>query len=466
MATGDLAGNLERLRVELKHIKYTGDLDIAGIRLGDPVALLPLLNYVLVKFSRHVAQAIVSNGYELHGKTDARFVECAFKVMRELFNLRPVLTPAQFLEQGFAERKVLLLSSLIQYCKTEHTAAVRKVRLAAAVPPKLTSPQSSRKGNAAPPASAKSGRLKPSKLQFMAHNETPVLVVTRHSQQPSTSRHSSPIKLQQDASPSVSQRTQHSTATSSKPVPADRTGTDTIQQRTSGVDKQPYTAGSTRHQQPVREVDIPMEPFHPAHPAASQPSRTPATVDESPVALGSAVPPPQPPAAQPQHAQPSDLRVEEPGQACTAQTAAEAQPEYSADLEVGELARLVASLQERVAAAEMEADASRRESAAVQETLQARVTLLEGRVRFLEGRLEAHLAPAEAMQPASRAAPPEQPPGFRPGQLEVPGAPDTPAAGTSPARIAQASYRSTHDLISSIQDRYQEAQRLLQSYAK
>ena len=36
---------------------------------------------------------------QLHGKTDARFVEVAFKVFRDKFGLRPVLTAAQFLEQ-------------------------------------------------------------------------------------------------------------------------------------------------------------------------------------------------------------------------------------------------------------------------------------------------------------------------------------------------------------------------------
>lgn len=36
---------------------------------------------------------------QLQGKTDARFVEAAFKIFRDKFGLRPVLTTAQFLEQ-------------------------------------------------------------------------------------------------------------------------------------------------------------------------------------------------------------------------------------------------------------------------------------------------------------------------------------------------------------------------------
>lgn len=37
---------------------------------------------------------------QLQGKTDARFVEAAFKICRDKFGLRPVITAAQFLEQA------------------------------------------------------------------------------------------------------------------------------------------------------------------------------------------------------------------------------------------------------------------------------------------------------------------------------------------------------------------------------
>lgn len=37
------------------------------LRLGDPVALLPLLNFALLKFSKHVARTIVQSGFEVRG---------------------------------------------------------------------------------------------------------------------------------------------------------------------------------------------------------------------------------------------------------------------------------------------------------------------------------------------------------------------------------------------------------------
>ncbi|KAG2435127.1 hypothetical protein HXX76_007212 [Chlamydomonas incerta] len=131
MSTGDLSGNVQRLVRELRSIKYPGDVDEVGLRLGDPVALLPLLSFTLLKFSRHVARYIVRNGFELAGKTDQRFVETSFRLLRDLLNVRTVLTPAQFFEQGFAERKVLLLCDVITVCKKLHNDEVRHERLAA-----------------------------------------------------------------------------------------------------------------------------------------------------------------------------------------------------------------------------------------------------------------------------------------------------------------------------------------------
>ena len=95
MATGDVQGSLERLKAELRHIRYPAELDCTGsvtaavcqichvydlppaivhvynhcylcrTKLGVPAAFLPVLNYVLLKFSRHVAHQLVSAGYEV-----------------------------------------------------------------------------------------------------------------------------------------------------------------------------------------------------------------------------------------------------------------------------------------------------------------------------------------------------------------------------------------------------------------
>lgn len=38
---------------------------LCSVRLGDPVALLPLMNHALLKFSRHVAKHIAQCGFEV-----------------------------------------------------------------------------------------------------------------------------------------------------------------------------------------------------------------------------------------------------------------------------------------------------------------------------------------------------------------------------------------------------------------
>jgi hypothetical protein len=109
------------------------------LQRGDPAALLPLLHHALLRYSRHVARRLVESGLEvkmnkqhthkhqappttttttthnqkhttqqrtntttqhqLHGKTDARFVEGAFRAAREVLGVRTALRHQQFLEQ-------------------------------------------------------------------------------------------------------------------------------------------------------------------------------------------------------------------------------------------------------------------------------------------------------------------------------------------------------------------------------
>lgn len=68
---------------------------------------------------------------QLQGKTDQRFVETAFKLFRDAMGLKLVITAAQFLEQGFAERKVLLLCDAIGAVRRIHAQQARQERLGA-----------------------------------------------------------------------------------------------------------------------------------------------------------------------------------------------------------------------------------------------------------------------------------------------------------------------------------------------
>ncbi|XRB06488.1 centrosomal protein CEP44 [Pycnococcus provasolii] len=126
MATGDLLGNVQHLRRELRHIRYPAVLDEALLKAGDPVALLPALHYVLLGFSRPLARYLADSGYHLEESSDWRFVESAAKLLREVFRYRPALTPVQFLSHGFAERKVLLVLDVIRVAKAKHNELLRQ----------------------------------------------------------------------------------------------------------------------------------------------------------------------------------------------------------------------------------------------------------------------------------------------------------------------------------------------------
>ncbi|KAH9559020.1 hypothetical protein CY35_06G037300 [Sphagnum magellanicum] len=128
MATGDVKGNLERMRVQLRSIAYPHAIDIQGAKNGLPAVILPLLHYALLGYSRHVARYIFVNGYELYAKSDLRFVECVMKLLRKEFDYRCPLTVAQIFARGFAEKKFLFVHDVIQMCKRKHNELLRLIR--------------------------------------------------------------------------------------------------------------------------------------------------------------------------------------------------------------------------------------------------------------------------------------------------------------------------------------------------
>ncbi|KAI5083078.1 hypothetical protein GOP47_0002821 [Adiantum capillus-veneris] len=130
MATGDLEGNLERLRVQLRTIGYPHPVDMNGLREGNTASILPLLHYALLGYSRHVSRYLSENGYALFAKSDSRFVEYTLKYLREEYAYRCPLTVAQIFSRGFAERKILLVYDVIQVCKRKHSELVKQARQA------------------------------------------------------------------------------------------------------------------------------------------------------------------------------------------------------------------------------------------------------------------------------------------------------------------------------------------------
>ncbi|XP_062850830.1 centrosomal protein of 44 kDa isoform X2 [Trichomycterus rosablanca] len=78
------------------------------------------VSYTLTSFSSTVAEHLVEHSVELTGRNDLSFVESVYKVLRDLFSYKPLLTKQQFLQFGFAERKMGLLCDIIGLVLDKH----------------------------------------------------------------------------------------------------------------------------------------------------------------------------------------------------------------------------------------------------------------------------------------------------------------------------------------------------------
>uniref|UniRef100_A0A4W3GR63 Centrosomal protein of 44 kDa n=1 Tax=Callorhinchus milii TaxID=7868 RepID=A0A4W3GR63_CALMI len=120
MTTGDLKGCLRKLEQGLRSLNYRYDIDYKRLAKGDATAFLPIMNYAFTSYSTHLTEQLVANGVELAGKNDLRFIEAVYKVLRDQFQYKPVLSKDQFLHCGFAERKIQILCDIINIVTNRH----------------------------------------------------------------------------------------------------------------------------------------------------------------------------------------------------------------------------------------------------------------------------------------------------------------------------------------------------------
>lgn len=62
----------------------------------------------------------MAKGFDLYGKSDLRFLQGVYSVLRDLFHFQPRLTKEQFLSNGYAERKIILTYNLLLLCQARH----------------------------------------------------------------------------------------------------------------------------------------------------------------------------------------------------------------------------------------------------------------------------------------------------------------------------------------------------------
>ncbi|XP_052411095.1 centrosomal protein of 44 kDa isoform X2 [Carassius gibelio] len=120
MSTGDLKGCLRKLEASLRSLKYPREVDYQRLAVGDPSACLPIVSFAFTSFSPSLTERLVDYGVELTGLNDLRFIENVYKVLRDVFSYKPLLTKQQFLQFGFAERKVIILCDIIGLVLNKH----------------------------------------------------------------------------------------------------------------------------------------------------------------------------------------------------------------------------------------------------------------------------------------------------------------------------------------------------------
>ena len=78
------------------------------------------MHSALVQYSIPVAEWLLIQGYSLYGRSDLKFVEGVYRVLRHGFNYRPTLSQQQFFAKGYVERKIMLICDLLLLCQAKH----------------------------------------------------------------------------------------------------------------------------------------------------------------------------------------------------------------------------------------------------------------------------------------------------------------------------------------------------------
>ncbi|XP_032417945.1 centrosomal protein of 44 kDa isoform X1 [Xiphophorus hellerii] len=120
LSAGNVQSCIRKLEGLLRVIKYPSDVNYSGLSKGDPSSFLPIVSFTLTTFSPPFAEQLVAAGLELFGKTDLRFTDTLYKVLRDIFHYKPILTKEQFLQWGFSQRKISFICDIINLVLQRH----------------------------------------------------------------------------------------------------------------------------------------------------------------------------------------------------------------------------------------------------------------------------------------------------------------------------------------------------------
>ncbi|XP_017287560.1 centrosomal protein of 44 kDa isoform X2 [Kryptolebias marmoratus] len=120
LSAGDVQSYVRKLESLLRGIKYPGHVDYNGLCKGDPSAFLPIMSFTMTSYSPPFAEQLMAAGLELSSKTDLRFTDTIYKVLRDVFHYKPILGKQQFLQLGFSQRKISFLCDIINLVQQRH----------------------------------------------------------------------------------------------------------------------------------------------------------------------------------------------------------------------------------------------------------------------------------------------------------------------------------------------------------
>ncbi|XP_030740537.1 centrosomal protein of 44 kDa [Echinops telfairi] len=120
MATGDLKRSLRNLEQVLRSLNYPKEVDCVGLIKGDTAASLPIISYSLTSYSPYIAELLLASNVELLAKNDLRFIDAVYKLLRDQFNYKPILTKKQFIQCGFAEWKIQIICDILNCVMKKH----------------------------------------------------------------------------------------------------------------------------------------------------------------------------------------------------------------------------------------------------------------------------------------------------------------------------------------------------------
>ncbi|KAI4573298.1 hypothetical protein MJT46_004538 [Ovis ammon polii x Ovis aries] len=117
-----LGGSGTAWNILIRHLFYEcieGQVHISLVK-GDIAASLPIISYSLTSYSPYVAELLVNSNVELLAKNDLRFIDTVYKLLRDQFNYKPILTKKQFIQCGFAEWKIQIICDILNCVMKKH----------------------------------------------------------------------------------------------------------------------------------------------------------------------------------------------------------------------------------------------------------------------------------------------------------------------------------------------------------